>query len=136
MKTHLTKENTVTREEVKAELLLNVRDVFPVDRWSASGKVEVADNCFSGFTVEVDRSFAIGCSLYINFEVDVDKSKELSKDGNNAVSYVVKCEVSWSSTSRSMVQAQACIGLYSQLIQLGCLLESIASGFPPIVEWE
>jgi hypothetical protein len=71
--------------------------------------------------LKTDRAWGVGCNLDIYFEPDYTTVKL-----DNGEAYRLKpiVKLGWSSTSRSVATALACIHCYTELTQLAALIES------------
>ena len=71
------------------------------------------------FSFEFEWAWAIGCRLSISTEKDWSATKSGKLLGS------IKCELSWSSTGRTLAQAAAAIDLYGQTLRFAQYVQSI-----------
>lgn len=72
-------------------------------------------------------AFSVGCSLYIDFIVDWERSrKEKKKSG--LIYSSIRVQLVWSSAYRSVANAQACIALYQKMTNFGAIIASKYEG--------
>ena len=72
-----------------------------------------------------ERGWAMSCTLYVH--TSLGNREYLTDDDGTLYSYTeyqVKVELSWSSTTRSVAEAQAAITLYQEVTNLAALLQA------------
>ena len=83
---------------------------------------------WTNLTMEWERTWAVGCTLYVNFERNLEERSERVSKGVSkkyvCEVYSVKVDVSWSGTSRSPAAARASVALYSQVADLATLIQA------------
>jgi hypothetical protein len=83
---------------------------------------------------EWEQAWGVHCNLRVKWN---EGEKRLY--GKTLKVSKLTCEVSWSGTGRDLSQARAAVALYSQVVDLGCLLESHMDGHavePAREAWE
>ena len=83
-------------------------------------------------TLEIEKAFAVGCTLYVSANTDFsERVTGMEPIGVGVqVSYTpctIKCELSWSGTSRNLAQSQSSINLYTAMLALAADIETVAS---------
>jgi hypothetical protein len=109
--------NVLTQEGFEA-LIKHVCEV------SAPADVEVFVNDFDNYTakIDIDRSFTVGATLYVDAKVNWSE-RVIGQDDQGKIwlinKYIINIHLNWSSTGRDLVAAAAAVNAYRELIDLG-----------------
>jgi hypothetical protein len=128
-------------DEVKAALVILLSEVPPEllrnppgpharnDRERYERAIEdlnrrTSDLCFS---FEFEWAWSVGCSLRINTEKDWSAAKTGKLLGS------ITCELTWSSTGRTLTQAATALDLYGQVLRFAQYIQTVMDEVGP---WE
>jgi len=125
------KKTLIEARKLVARLVLNARipglkghcwDIMP--KMAARQVWHEAERSIYGCQYfSYEQAWAINATLTVEF---TDGHRTIS--GKKVPTSVCHCKVNWSSTGRSLVEARAVVKLYSDLIDLGALIETHLNG--------
>lgn len=81
----------------------------------------------SGVSVTVERAWGVSADLYVRFESDYTAVSNPDDETQRAYRYHVETKVTWSSTGRSLAEAQASVALYRELVDAMAEVEAVMS---------
>lgn len=107
----------LTEEAAMIALKTVLEDFAPVDAIYTMPE-EISDFIY----IEIERAWTVGANISIRFQND--RKLFETETGKLMVSFCkLRTEITWSSTGRTVEQAQACIDLYQEMVNLARTLE-------------
>lgn len=80
-----------------------------------------------GLHIEFERAWTVSADVYLRWDHDYEGVANPDDASQKAGRYSVRCEIGWSSTSRSVSDALAAVTLYRQAVEAAAELEAVAS---------